>query len=224
MAFKTVHDIIDLDQETLQLLGFPLMSKVSGKAVACAMRIASKQMRAADTQHIDGFNDMMADLAQQEASNSQFEDMGLESRASDEELLSQWLGIREMLAGAGVQPTKFAETFQWMVENEVSKFNSNETDLEQLQKLTGISSANIVSAFDKSAKRNVARTMATARLAMDILMDSPRNDHEAPAEFEQMVSDSFESAKKAAISSANSTTDALANVLLLKATEEAQAA
>lgn len=224
MAFKTVHDVLDLDQETVLLLGFPLMSKVSGKAVACAMRMANKQIRAADTQHIDGFNDMMAEMAQQEASADQFGDMGLDSRPADDILLAQWLGIRDALAGAGVPPTKFSETFQWFIENEVAKHTAKDDDLDALAKHSGMTKAGISAAFKKQSERNVARTMATARVAMDILLASPRNDHDAPEGFEEMVGDSFTAAKKAAIGSSNSVTDALTNVLLLRATEEAQAA
>jgi hypothetical protein len=224
MAFKTIHDVLALDHDTIQLLGFPLMSKVSGKAVACAMRMAGKQMRAADTKHIDGFNDMMADLAQQEASADQFSDMGLETAPDDAALMAQWLGIRDALAGAGVTPTKFSETFQWMVENEVAKHTTKDNELAELEKHSGLTKAAINAAFQKTAQRNVARTMSTARVAMDLLMASPRNDHEAPDIFEEMVGDAFQSAKKAAISASNSVTESLANVLLLKATEESQAA
>lgn len=217
---QTIEDIRDMDRNTLNLIGFPLAAKLNGKIVSLSMREAFNQMRQAQSNGIDGYNDLMAELQAIEGTTQFFDDAGIAPSESTEEQLAKYLGARKLLAEAGVRVSPISENFGYIMTRAGQKGSVADDDVKKLAEQSGMSEAVVVETFKAKGEKELADTKERILKAMEIISKIEPNEADTPADWKELVLASVQSGRKSAIKIANDTTDAFANLMLLKALED----
>lgn len=216
----TSQDIRDMDSGTLNLIGFVLNSKINGRIIRHAMRMASKEMNTKVESGIDGYNDTMAAFEAIEQQNVFFQNNGKEAQADDSESLAMWLGARHALQDAGYNVSPLSESLGYFIKKESESHAVSEDEIALLASKANLKVEEIKAILKKKADRGIGQTKERCLLALQIINDVEPNE-ETPEGFNEVVLEAIESSKKGAVIRSNNPEESLANLILLEAMSEA---
>ncbi len=231
-GYKTMNDtttkyttdtLRDMDSSEFELIAFALSGKVAGRISSLAMSLAGTQIRLSshladsDQPAIDEFNDRMAELDKIESQNEFFSKAGVEPPVNKEDQLRAWLGVRQTMVGRGFVPSPLAENFKWMIEQTIKRNNPTKGMLKELVENSDFTEEQMTSIYKAKAKRAIDETIEVSTHAMRLVNDYTPNDAETPDGFNEILHAAIDASQKTAVIRGNSTEEALANLVILKA-------
>lgn len=219
----TTDTIREMDTMEFDLISFVLSGKIAGRISSIAMSLAGSQLRRSahldesDQPAIDEFNNRMAELDAIESQNEFFSNAGQDAPVNKEEQLRAWLGVRRVMVERGFVPANLADNFKWMIEQTIKRNNPSDTELQELADASNFTIEQMREIYKAKSKRAIDETMEVATHAMRLVNDYTPDDTLTPEGFHEIVVASIDSSQKSAVIRGNSTEDALANLIVLKA-------
>lgn len=209
------------DKPVMEMVGFALASKVNGRIVSNSMKVAFRQSRLPKGNGIDGFNELMKELKDIEADNHHFDANGFTPAADPVDELAQWLGVRYRLVEAGVKVQPLSDNFEFILTRAASK-SVDEAQLAKLAELSGRKADELKAVFEAKNAKDFGETRERVLSALRIINDTTPDTTSVPEGLAELVSEAFTAGQKSAVVMANDPTEAIANLILLKATEDSQ--
>ena len=238
----TLESVVSLPTDTKELIGFSLISKLNGKIVSASMRAAHADLTTPQvgSDGIDAYNDALARMEAAAAGSDFLDNAGIEQVVRDpREELRAYLFVHSILSddpvyGDYASKRPVFENFKFILGRAASADAGSEEEMQKVSKASGLSLEEVKQSFAKTHAREFARTEERVLRAIEIItevgtpiegetvaFDSDRTDIPEidPSVFDTMVSESFDAGRKSAVKLANNTEDAIASLVLLKASE-----
>lgn len=220
----TPDTIREMSDDEFNLVAFSLFGKINGRRVRYAMRIAGKELRSAnasasaETHGIDTFNDDLAALSDYETNRAN--DHGIAPPREDMEELRSYNAVYEIADERGFRAGSIIEMFKNILENAATGDQTSDEDLKVEAEMSGVSVDAIIKSRKANSQRNYQSTKETILRAVQVV-DEVGTSEEAPSDFHELVMESIASAKKSAVKIAKDHNEAISNLVVLKAMEDA---
>ena len=230
----TIDTIRGWDTTDAKNMGFPLCGKFNGRSCSLSMSIVQEPTE--ESTGIEGFNDWMAELADEEQTILSLEDAGrgyyqrVDEANGDHTIkfltkedkqieLDGWLGVRLELMAKNIDVPKISDTFKFLLAKTAEKpLPTAEQALqvsEMMPKKTRMPPEAIIEKFKTRRDADVKRSMEVMKKAMAHIKSSKPNPNYTPTDFSEVYAAAIESAAPAVVKTANSIEEAFANLGML---------
>jgi len=230
----TIETIRKWDSNDAKNMGFSLSGKANGRCVSLSMSIVQEPTE--ESTGVFGWNDWMADLADEESKMDSLEDAGLGyyneveqangerttqflTREDKQTELEGWLGVRLEVMGRNVNVPKISETFKFILAKAAEKPLPTADEAlklsEMMPKKTRMTPEAIIDRFKLKRDEDVARSMDVMKKAMTHIKSTVPNPNYTPTDFAEIYSGAIDSSAPSVVKTANSVEEAFANLGML---------
>lgn len=230
----TIDTIRNWDSTDAKTMGFSAGGKANGRSVSLSMSIVQEPTE--ESTGIEGFNDWMADLADDEENLQSLQEAGrgyfqsvdqadgdrtvqFLTKEDKQTELEGWLGVRLELMGKNVAVPKISDTFKFLLAKTAEKpLPTAEQALqlsEMMPKKTRMTPEAIIERFRVRRNDDVKRSMEVMKKAMAHIKSTVPNPNYTPRDFSEVYAAAIESSAPAVVKTANSIEEAFANLGML---------
>jgi len=199
------QDIKDLDESTLNLIGFSLKAKTNGKIVNLSLKLERERGQEV-IQELEDIKKLIGDM--------DFTALHSEENVDTETELGQWLYVNEILEEASISIPLLSETFERVVLNAHEKFALSQEKAKEMSKLSGTDVEKLLQTYKEQQKLKVTESAAIVTKAMQNLPSVSIN-RETPHEFDTKFKESIMSAKRNAVQYSRSIEDTTTSLIIL---------
>lgn len=216
----TIHDLKDLDENTLSMISFSLIGKTNGRIVRHSMAIQNQRGHevSEDEVSIDHFNNLEA-AAEELLANKEFLNNAGVTQVDHQQELARWLGVLEVMASRTADGPSLVETFKGVINNVHNKFTMTDEQAKTAAQASGQSEDTLKAMFNRRRSEQVAQSAEAVTRALHVV-ENTEAEIETPEGFEEVYLASIQSGKKAALKTASSVEDFIASATMLKAVED----
>ena len=199
------QDIKDLDESTLNLIGFSLKAKTNGKIVNLSLKLERERGQEV-IQELEDIKKLIGDM--------DFTALHSEENVDTETELGQWLYVNEILEEASISIPLLSETFERVVLNAHEKFALSQEKAKEMSKLSGTDVEKLLQTYKEQQKLKVTESAEIVTKAMQNLPSVSIN-RETPHEFDTKFKESIMSAKRNAVQYSRSIEDTTTSLIIL---------
>lgn len=243
-----VFDILENHSDVAkEYLAFSLTSSVQHAAITAAMQVVARRRKEASLKDImgdevvdeetgevlsggiDAYNDMLAKKDEAEATDSWFDQTGIERTVqSPEDAMTTWISVWVWLSKNGYAVRPMHEAIDFRIQSAINGKKEDSDKIALEAKVSGLTYDEVKAINEKRTKREIGSLVDILQQAAQVMREvhprDPRNlelDGDWTVAFvENNVAKAFAGARKSALAIGRDFDDRLGTLTILKAEEE----